>query len=340
MIGLKRGTVKLASHNPKWKELFKEEKRLLKRTFGDVVIAIEHIGSTAIPGIPAKPIIDMDVGVKSLKIARNMKEKFEKLGYKHRPFMPGRTKEELKWQELYVKGSEEKRTFHAHVTVYGNDYWKNDLLFCAYLRKNPARAKQYAKLKQALVKKYGKDRRKYTKNKEQFIRETLQLAKRRFFIIIRGPLGCGKSTISMKITKILNAEYIPIDRVLDEHNLTEDREDGYVSQRSFKKANKIIAQKAKKKLQSRTPIVFDGNFYWKSQIDDLIQRLDFPHYVFTLKAPLEVCIERDRQRGKTHGEDAAGVVYKKATEFDYGIVIDISKSLNEAVENILSYISK
>lgn len=178
MIGLKRGTVKLLPHNPKWAELFEEEKRLLEKTFGDKIIAIEHIGSTAIPSIPAKPIIDMNVAVESLEIARDMKEKFMELDYEHRPFVPGHTKEELKWQELYVKGPEAKRTHHAHVTVYGNDYWENDLLFRDYLRKNPTRAKQYAELKETLAQKHADDRGTYTKSKEQFINETLEMAKK------------------------------------------------------------------------------------------------------------------------------------------------------------------
>lgn len=178
MIGLKRGTVKLVLHNPKWSEFFEKEKQLLKNTFGDTIIAIEHIGSTAIPDIPAKPIIDMNIGVESLEIARGMKEKFEKLGYEHRPFMPGHTKKELKWQELYVKGPESKRTHHAHVTVYGNSYWKNDLLFRDYLRKNSVRTKQYAELKKDLADKYADDRGTYTKSKDQFINETLEMARK------------------------------------------------------------------------------------------------------------------------------------------------------------------
>jgi len=161
-----------------------------------------------------------------------------------------------------------------------------------------------------------------------------------FYIIIRGPLGCGKSTVAERLSKILNAEYITVDRVLDEHDLTEDKEDGYISQKSFIKANKIIAPKAKRILDNGNPIVFDGNFYWRSQIDDLKKRLDFPHYVFTLKAPLEVCIERDRQRGQTHGADATRAVYKKSTGFDYGTTIDITKSLDECIDEIVSYLPK
>lgn len=159
-----------------------------------------------------------------------------------------------------------------------------------------------------------------------------------YFIIIRGPLGCGKSTIAESLARILNADYIPIDRVLDEHGLTKDKEEGYISQKSFLKANEIIIPKVRKLLEQGTPVVFDGNFYWKSQIEDLLSKLNYTHYVFTLKAPLDICIERDRKRGKTHGEDAARAVYKKSTEFDYGIAIDISKPLDEAIKEIRSHL--
>ena len=159
-----------------------------------------------------------------------------------------------------------------------------------------------------------------------------------YFIIIRGPLGCGKSTIAERLAKALKAECISIDSLIDEYGLAKDKEAGYISQKSFITVNEIVAKKAKKKLQEGIPIIFDGNFYWKSQIDDLIRRLAFPHYVFTLKAPLIVCIDRDRQRSKTYGEDAAKVVYKKVTEFDYGIIIDISKSIEEAIKEILSHV--
>lgn len=161
-----------------------------------------------------------------------------------------------------------------------------------------------------------------------------------YYIIIRGPLGCGKSTISEKLSKLLPAKYFAVDRVLEEHGLEDEWEADYISQKSFQKANEIITPPAQKILTSGQPVIFDGNFYWQSQIEDLISRLDFPHYVFTLKAPLEVCIERDKNRPKTHGEDAARAVFKKSTEFDYGIIINITKPLNECIDEIISYLPK
>ncbi|MBI5390444.1 ATP-binding protein [Candidatus Woesearchaeota archaeon] len=160
------------------------------------------------------------------------------------------------------------------------------------------------------------------------------------YVIIRGPLGCGKSTIAKRLSKLLNARYVAVDRVLEVHKLIQDKEAGYISQQSFKKANEIIAPQAQKILEGGRTIIFDGNFYWKSQLKDLIRRLDSPHVVFTLKAPLKVCIARDAERRKTHGEDAARAVYAKSTEFTYGTVVDMNRPLKECIDDILSYLPK
>lgn len=159
-----------------------------------------------------------------------------------------------------------------------------------------------------------------------------------YYLIIRGPLGCGKSTISERFSKELGAKHFAVDRVLDDHHLTDDKEDGYISQASFKKANEIIAPEAEQLLKSGAPVIFDGNFYWQSQIEDLINRLDYPHEVFTLTAPVEVCIQRDADREKTHGIDAAGAVYDKSTSFAYGIPIDATGSIEETMGQIKKHL--
>lgn len=158
-----------------------------------------------------------------------------------------------------------------------------------------------------------------------------------YYIIIRGPLGIGKSTIAEALAKELNAEHIAYDRIVDGRGLDKDREDGYISQRSFFKANEIASERAKKLLDGERLVIFDGNFYWKSQIDDLVSKLDFPHYVFTLRAPLKVCIERDAKRKKKYGKDAVEAVYKKSTEFSYGVVIDTE---NKTAEQVVDEIKK
>ena len=72
-----------------------------------------------------------------------------------------------------------------------------------------------------------------------------------YYIIIRGPLGCGKSTLAERLSKILKAKYFAVDQVLDEHHLTQEKEKGYISQKSFIKANEIIALEAKRILNTR-----------------------------------------------------------------------------------------
>ena len=156
-----------------------------------------------------------------------------------------------------------------------------------------------------------------------------------YYVIIRGPLGCGKSTIAKALTKKINGKYFAVDEILDKHDLTNDKEEGYISQKSFLKVNDILVPIAKDLIEIGTPAVFDGNFYWKSQIEDLIKQLGGEYYVFTLKAPLKVCIDRDSKREKTHGEDATRAVYKKSTEFDYGEDINTeNKSIKEIVREI------
>ena len=159
------------------------------------------------------------------------------------------------------------------------------------------------------------------------------------YIIIRGPLGIGKSTISKLLAKKLKAQYFSIDKTLEKSGLEQDSEEGYPSQRSYKKVNEILIPKAKYFLKKDVPVIFDGNFYWKSQIEDLRNKLKYPNYIFTIKAPLLLCIKRDKARKKSAGKDAVEAVYRKSTEFDYGINVNTNKKTPEEVtKEILSYL--
>jgi len=130
--------------------------------------------------------------------------------------------------------------------------------------------------------------------------------------------------------------------VLDEHDLTNDKApDGFISEQSFLKANEIIIPTIKDYLTKGKSVIIDGNFYRKAQIENLIENLEFDHYVFTLHAPLEECIKRDTERDKTHGPDAVRVVCKVSTSFDYGKTIESrGKTRDQVVQEIQSEISK
>lgn len=155
-----------------------------------------------------------------------------------------------------------------------------------------------------------------------------------FYIIVRGPLGVGKSTVAERLAKEIEGELISIDRLLDEHGLWEA---GRLSE--FLQANAIAAERAQGCLEKGTPVIFDGNFYWKTQIEDLVHRLDYRHYIFTLKAPLRVCIERDRRRDRPHGRAAAREVYVKSTKFGYGIGLDATRPIASILRAITSRLS-
>ena len=158
-----------------------------------------------------------------------------------------------------------------------------------------------------------------------------------YFIILRGPLGCGKSTIARKLVDVLDAEYVDMDKVLQEQSLDKvDEKEGCIPAKNFIKANSVIIPWVKDKLQSGKIVVLDACFYHKEVINDLVQCLPYPHCGFTLKAPLEVCIERDSKRKKSYGEGAATAVHSLVSKFDYGTVIDVTKPLNEVMKDILS----
>ena len=160
-----------------------------------------------------------------------------------------------------------------------------------------------------------------------------------FYIIIRGPLGIGKSTISKELARRLKAEYISIDTILEELDLDHiDEGLGCIAPENFLRVNQHILPKIRQSLE-RGPVVIDGNFYHREQIQDLEENLKNTHYVFTLKAPLSVCIQRDSQRPKSYGKGAATAVHNLVSKFDSGTRINTEdKTAEEIVNEILSYI--
>ncbi len=162
-----------------------------------------------------------------------------------------------------------------------------------------------------------------------------------YYIIIRGPLGSGKSTISEKLASTLDAKYFGLDEVLEKNGLDKMPPDApCISAENFIKANNIILPEAKALLTGGKVVIFDACFYHKEVIEHLIQNLPFEHYVFTLKAPVELCIKRDKERNKHHGEGAAYAVHSLVSRFDYGTSIDVNKSLDDTIQNIMSCLPK
>ncbi len=166
MIGLRRGTVKLSRHDPRWKLLFVAEKRRIEQALGGSVIDIQHIGSTAIKGIKAKPIIDIAIAIDRMDFG--VIEKLEAIGYEYR----GDAGQE--GGHIFITCSEpERRTHHLHVVHFDDSQWQNYMEFRDLLNNNRQLALEYEELKEALEQRHAENRKAYTSAKKEFIKKVV-----------------------------------------------------------------------------------------------------------------------------------------------------------------------
>lgn len=163
-LGLKRGTVQLEPHNKQWEEVAVQTIGKLKVILGEDVIDIQHVGSTAIPAIKAKPIIDIAVGEDDFKRVLLYNEQLQQEGIVYRG-------SDVEHQLLYVMGDmkNDTRTHHIHVVKWNGTEWKNYIYFRDYLNSNENVALQYQQLKEELERKYADDRIAYTSGKQDMI---------------------------------------------------------------------------------------------------------------------------------------------------------------------------
>ena len=168
-MGLKVGIVKIEKYNPNWELEFYKEKENLAKMFGDLAIEIEHIGSTAVKGLSAKPIIDIAVALKKLDDFEKIKEKFQKSPYS--------VKQDSDDGEILIrKGEEDNRTHFIHVMEINSKRYKNTIIFRNYLRKHEEAMKEYESLKKELARKYADNRKMYTSSKNEYIENIIKKA--------------------------------------------------------------------------------------------------------------------------------------------------------------------
>jgi len=165
--------IEIVPYDPKWPGLFTLEKEALRQALGRFAgLRIEHFGSTAVPSLAAKPILDILVGVSSKEAWPRMIQPLAALGYVHGP---GAFDDAVHW--FFVKGMPpygEKRTHQIHLYELESEGWRRELAFRDHLRAHPADTLQYEALKRELAAKFATDREAYTQAKTEFIQNVLR----------------------------------------------------------------------------------------------------------------------------------------------------------------------
>jgi len=156
--------VEVVPYDPNWAESFQAEADEIRRILGQEVVAVHHIGSTAIPNLSAKPIVDLLVEVRDIEKIDAFNGKMSQLGYlpKGENGIPGR--------RFFIKGDEIHRTHHVHIFQTGHPDVERHLNFRDYLIAHPEDALAYGRLKQELARRFPTDIDSYVAGKDEFIK--------------------------------------------------------------------------------------------------------------------------------------------------------------------------
>ena len=168
-LGLRRGKVAVEPHDIEWERTAQQTITTLKKLLGTLIIDAQHIGSTSIKGICAKPVIDIAVGVSDFQGIPEMIRRLEGTGFIFRG-------QDLPGQYLFVCGDDDVRTHHIHVVIHDSDEWNDYLNMRDYLNCHSEDAAAYSALKESLAKRYSDDRETYTAMKSAMIGEILAKA--------------------------------------------------------------------------------------------------------------------------------------------------------------------
>lgn len=166
--------ISLVAYDHVWPRRFEDERAELARVLAPWLVGpIEHIGSTAIPGLLAKPVIDIMAGVADLTSSSPARAAAATLGYVYFPYRP----DVMHW---FCKPSPAHRTHHLHLVPVSSPLWADRIAFRDYLRSEPGSAAAYAALKIQLAAQYKFDREAYTEGKSAFVAAVLERARARF----------------------------------------------------------------------------------------------------------------------------------------------------------------
>ena len=163
-LGASTKRVDVVDYRPEWGDAFERESRRILTACGDTLLSVEHIGSTAVPGLAAKPCLDIMPGLRQTSDGKSIVEPMISLGYRFlgEHGMPGR------W--YFVLFHNDRCVVHAHAYSIDNVQWERHLFFRDYLRKNPETSHEYGELKRALQAQHENDKHAYTNAKTDFVK--------------------------------------------------------------------------------------------------------------------------------------------------------------------------
>lgn len=165
-------TFRIAEYSEQWAADFAAERERLTRAFIGVEVAIEHVGSTSVPGLCAKPIIDICVGVAELSVLEERIGAMEELGYSYVP----EYEVEIPDRRYFRRPAARPRTHHVHACRRDGSIWRRHLAFRDWLRSHPVDRDEYAAIKRSLYRRHSLDRPAYTEGKGPFIESILNKA--------------------------------------------------------------------------------------------------------------------------------------------------------------------
>ncbi len=159
----------IVDYDPQWPILFEKQKAAIMAALGSNLVMVEHIGSTAVPGLAAKPVIDIDVGIQSLVDAPGLIPCIEQLGYIYDPILERLVPE----RRFFWKGTSTIHTYHLHLAEPDHPVLLKPLQFRDFLRKHPEAAEEYGILKRELAKSCVQDLDAYVAGKTGFIENVM-----------------------------------------------------------------------------------------------------------------------------------------------------------------------
>lgn len=170
-LGLESGVVRVVEYDDRWPLLFAGEARRIRGECGTLALRLEHVGGTSIPGMCAKPVLDIAAGRPDASSIGDYIATLERAGYDYRG------ERGLRGREYFRRG--QPRAYHLHLVEVGGPLWCDYIAFRDYLRAHTEVAREFADLKRVLAARFAHDREAYTTAKGPQVREVLRQARSR-----------------------------------------------------------------------------------------------------------------------------------------------------------------